>query len=309
MTTLNDNSPVFCTAEITADLLTKFFEEAYSPSELVDELGAENVDIGVLINTDDVSTIAKPTLPPVSNQPSWPFKSKSPDEIWDFAQQNIKYPPIYNKALAILDDQTVKDQETCLLVTQWSLPKEGQPKLITVRSDFKSALMLLNNRNLAIAGDEHFKQTDSDGVIRMKPQVLLYSAASLLLPFVTAAPAAQVSRKVTIPMELRPRAGNERRQEEFDWEFSVYQNQRCSGVRNTYNGNGNTDGCQRGILNGSFLGYTNAVTREGCTVYIYANDVCDPVAIIDTLTTGAPEGCQVPVIETTDALSWDAFCD
>lgn len=47
MTSLNDNSLVFCTAEVPADLLTKFFQEAYSPNELVDELGAENVDIGI----------------------------------------------------------------------------------------------------------------------------------------------------------------------------------------------------------------------------------------------------------------------
>lgn len=73
---------------------------------------------------------------------------------------------MYNKALAILDDQTVGDKETCLLVTRRELPKEGQSELIRVRSDFKSAIMLLNLRNLAIAGDEHFENTDSEEVIR-----------------------------------------------------------------------------------------------------------------------------------------------
>lgn len=102
----------------------------------------------------------------MSDQLSWPFKGKSPDEVWRFAQENIKYPPIYNKALAILDDQTVEDKETCLLVTRRELPKEGQSELIRVRSDFKSALMMLNIRNLAIAGDDHFEDTDSEGVIR-----------------------------------------------------------------------------------------------------------------------------------------------
>lgn len=113
-----------------------------------------------------MSAIFKPTLPPVSEQTSWPFKNKSAKEIWDFAQQNIKYPPIYNRAVAILDDQTIKDKETCVLVTRRSLPREDQSELIIVRSDFKSTLMLLNMRNLAIAGDEHFEQTDSDGTIR-----------------------------------------------------------------------------------------------------------------------------------------------
>lgn len=49
MTSLSDNSPVFCTAEVPANLLTKFFEVAYSTPELVDELGAENVDIGTFL--------------------------------------------------------------------------------------------------------------------------------------------------------------------------------------------------------------------------------------------------------------------
>lgn len=78
----------------------------------------------------------------------------------------MKYPPIYNRAIAILDDRTLKDKETCVLVTRRSMPKEDQSELIIVRSDFKSALMILNMRNLAIAGDEHFEQTGSDGVIR-----------------------------------------------------------------------------------------------------------------------------------------------
>lgn len=113
-----------------------------------------------------MSAITKPTLPPVSEQSSWPFKDKSAEEIWGFTQQNIKYPPIYNRAIVILDDQTVKDKETCVLVTRRSLPREDQSELIIVRSDFKSALMIVNMRNLAIAGDEHFEQTDAGGVIR-----------------------------------------------------------------------------------------------------------------------------------------------
>jgi hypothetical protein len=54
MARLNDNSPVFCTAEVPSDLLTKFFKAAYSPSELVHELGAENVDIGTHLTTSKI---------------------------------------------------------------------------------------------------------------------------------------------------------------------------------------------------------------------------------------------------------------
>lgn len=82
-----------------------------------------------------------------------------------------------------------------------------------------------------------------------------------------------------------------------DWSFSVYQsNKRCTGARDNYSGNGSL-GCQVGkIRNGNFGSYTNNGVREGCTVYIYDNDKCDPVGIIDVLEAGAPEGCQQPVI-------------
>ncbi|KAK7700164.1 hypothetical protein SLS64_011184 [Diaporthe eres] len=106
MISLNDNSLVFCTAEVPVDLLTKFFEEAYSPSS--------------------------------------PFNDKSAEEIWVFARQNIEYPPIYNRAVAIPDDLTAKYKEICVLVTRRSLAKEDQSELIIVRSYFKSALMILN---------------------------------------------------------------------------------------------------------------------------------------------------------------------
>jgi len=95
-----------------------------------------------------------------------------------------------------------------------------------------------------------------------------------------------------------------------DWSFSVYQsNARCTGARDSYSGTGSTDGCQRGIRNGSFGSYTNNGVREGCTVYLYDNADCDPVGIIDVLEHNAPEGCQQPAIVVNDAVSWEAICD
>ena len=104
---------------------------------------------GVLINTTDLSTITEPTKAPVPPQSSFPFLNKTPEDVREFAQANIKR-PIFNGALAILDDRTLEDK-TCLLVTQWENPPQGQQgQLLKVRSDFQSALVILNVKNLAI---------------------------------------------------------------------------------------------------------------------------------------------------------------
>lgn len=121
---------------------------------------------GVLINTEDIPTITHPTKLPVSAQTSFPFLDKSPEEIWEFARRNVR-PPIFNAALAILDRRTREDRSTCLLVTTWENPPRGQEgHLLKVRSDFRSALVVLNMKNLGAGGDEHFR-AGADGVVRI----------------------------------------------------------------------------------------------------------------------------------------------
>lgn len=113
----------------------------------------------------DPSTIDSPTTVPVPAQSVFPFLGKTAEEIWDFAQQQLK-PPIFNGALAILDSRTVHDKSTCLLVTTWENPPDGQEgQLLKVRSDFYSALSVLNVKNLGVGGDEHFRG-GADGVVR-----------------------------------------------------------------------------------------------------------------------------------------------
>ncbi|KAK0665466.1 hypothetical protein QBC41DRAFT_327800 [Cercophora samala] len=110
--------------------------------------------------------ITRPTNPPIPSPTCYPFKDKTPEEIWEFAQVNLRY-PIFNRAIAILDQQTLADRETCLLVTTWE-NQEGNSGLLTVRSDFQSALVILNVKNLGIGGDEHFRDgKDKKGVIRL----------------------------------------------------------------------------------------------------------------------------------------------
>ncbi|KAK4448894.1 hypothetical protein QBC34DRAFT_352097 [Podospora aff. communis PSN243] len=172
MTQLNDNTPVFCTAEIPDALLNAFFREAYAAPGLADE-GID--DVGVLINTTDPSTITHPTKVPVPPQPSFPFTGKTPEEIWAFAQQHVN-PPIFNRALAILDATTVEDGRTCLLVTTWENPPaaagpgrdgngNGEQLLLKARAEFRFALEILNVKNLGIGGDEHFR-AGAEGIVR-----------------------------------------------------------------------------------------------------------------------------------------------
>ncbi|KAK4448895.1 hypothetical protein QBC34DRAFT_438674 [Podospora aff. communis PSN243] len=120
--------------------------------------------------------------------------------------------------------------------------------------------------------------------------------ATLLLATVSATP-------LQAPQSLQPR-------QDPDWAFDVYQsNERCTGARDNYSGNGSLE-CQRGVFrNGSFGSYTNNGVREGCTVYLYDNDTCDASGIVDVLEAGAPEGCQQPVIVVNDVASFDVVCD
>lgn len=120
--------------------------------------------LGVLINNEDPTTITHPTKVPVPTQTSFPFAGKAPEEVWEFAQQHIK-PPILNRAIVILDERTLQDGDTCLLVTKWENPPPGEEgELLRVRAEFRVALVVANVKNLGIGGDEHFR-SGSNGII------------------------------------------------------------------------------------------------------------------------------------------------
>lgn len=92
------------------------------------------------------------------------------------------------------------------------------------------------------------------------------------------------------------------------WSFSVYQSRICTGARDPYSGGG-SQGCTKGIRNGSFGSYTRGDIREGCSVYLYNNDECRSDGIIDVLTSDTPEGCLQPALEVTDTPSFDVVCE
>lgn len=84
--------------------------------------------------------------------------------MWDFARTQLGKDEIHNRALAILDERTLQDQ-TSLLVMQHRTSDETN-ELLTVRADFASSLVCLQVVNLGIGGEEHFHTSDPDGVIR-----------------------------------------------------------------------------------------------------------------------------------------------
>ena len=123
------------------------------------------------------------------------------------------------------------------------------------------------------------------------------------------APLVSIGASVAVHVSQNPTTSFLTAREDVAWSFSVYQSsERCTGARDPYSGTG-TQECTQGIRNGSFGSYTSGDIREGCSVYIYNNDSCDPDGIIDILTSDDPEGCLQPQLEVTGAASFKAECD
>jgi hypothetical protein len=92
------------------------------------------------------------------------------------------------------------------------------------------------------------------------------------------------------------------------WSFSVYQgNARCTGARDPYSGSGTTE-CTKGIRNGSFGSYIPGDIRNDCSVYLYANEDCDPAGLIDIMTAADEKTCLQPLLETTNSASFRTSC-
>ena len=62
--------------------------------------------------------------------------------------------------------------------------------------------------------------------------------------------------------------------EKGEWEFSFYQNGRCSGPRNDYSGKGEKE-CQTGLLNGLVDAYIPMRMAANCKAIFYSDDDCD----------------------------------
>lgn len=112
------------------------------------------------------------------------------------------------------------------------------------------------------------------------------SPTTLLLP-VLAAGLLSVASAAAVPVD---KSGLLTARQDPAWSFSVYQSsQMCTGARDPYSGSG-SQGCTRGIRNGSFGSYTRGDIQPGCSIYLYNNDECRTDGIIDVLTSDTPEG-------------------
>ncbi|KAG9190068.1 hypothetical protein G6011_08156 [Alternaria panax] len=100
-----------------------------------------------------------------------------------------------------------------------------------------------------------------------------------------------------------------RQDSEVAWSFSVYQSlSRCTGATDTYNGTA-SQGCTKGIRNGSFGSYIRGNISSGCSVYLYRDDGCSLERIIDVLSSDIETDCSQAVIEHANVPSFDVVCE
>ena len=86
-----------------------------------------------------------------------------------------------------------------------------------------------------------------------------------------------------------------------EWEFALYQNDGCRGMRDSIRGKGDMK-CQKGITNGSAYSYTPVRMAANCKAFLYSDDDCD-----NEITEIKPRqsGCKAP----DDAIrSWNVEC-
>lgn len=75
------------------------------------------------------------------------------------------------------------------------------------------------------------------------------------------------------------------------WEFSLYQNARCTGAQDQYSGNG-TSTCRHDIRHGGALGFIRDRVSRGCTITLFEGQNCTHP--IQNITSRTPETCMHP---------------
>ncbi|RYP64020.1 hypothetical protein DL769_006800 [Monosporascus sp. CRB-8-3] len=106
-----------------------------------------------MTTTLNVSGITRATKPPVEQPASDAFLGWSMEDVIKFAKEHIDRwrDGIVPDHLVVLDKQTMKDKETCLLVTPKKMV-ETEGERIIVRADFCSSFTLLNVRIMGCGG-------------------------------------------------------------------------------------------------------------------------------------------------------------
>lgn len=96
------------------------------------------------------------------------FLHWTPDEVREWAKENLEETGLSNTNIVILDRRTNEDH-TCFLATEWAFPEAHDDRLL-VRSDFESSIVSLMTIEMG-CGDESHVSIDyegSDGILRYK---------------------------------------------------------------------------------------------------------------------------------------------
>ncbi|KAE8147876.1 hypothetical protein BDV25DRAFT_142311 [Aspergillus avenaceus] len=81
------------------------------------------------------------------------------------------------------------------------------------------------------------------------------------------------------------------------WEFSLYQNNHCTGEITLFYGTKGTP-CRDAILNGGALGYiNNKIADSNCTVHLFNDSHCSRNRTVDILGNEERQTCLVPTWE------------
>lgn len=92
-----------------------------------------------------------------------------------------------------------------------------------------------------------------------------------------------------------------------DWDFSLYQNDRCSGAVTRFSGAGDRP-CQTGqILNGNALAFIKNFVGPDCLVSLYSDELCTDVNLVEIIDEAIPPGCT-PFNDDQTVASYQVDC-
>lgn len=99
------------------------------------------------------------------------------------------------------------------------------------------------------------------------------------------------------------------KRQNVDWQFSLFQNEQCTGEADPYSGFGST-GCRSGLLNGSAAGFIKTLIDPDCSILLFADENCTPDLVVAEIGENTGNNCQSIINDDNDNLvqSWGAFC-
>ncbi|MCJ1429461.1 hypothetical protein MMC29_007375, partial [Sticta canariensis] len=100
-----------------------------------------------------------------------------------------------------------------------------------------------------------------------------------------------------------PSRSVETKRDNVEWDFSLYQNARCTGETERHSGLGTT-GCNNGILNGNAVASIKTFMDPDCTVLFFSDNNCTPNNVIDGIDETTSTDCRLPTLPNSAITSW-----